>query len=351
MGRKRGGLTLLLTLVAFLLFCWDQPWRSFKDGIEKGFSVFRQWASGADTHQAEPLKCSVPVEEGSLALGLSPTQVTRILGEPSWTGASPQGETWWVYEEAGRLKMVVGFRKARVADFFTTSPSWEMEGFRVGRCFEGSFSPKVKMSYENMNFEFELKERSRILIPKKEGALILYLDNLDGNRITALRFCDWQHLIQGNMFNYTVTYWGRLPQWVKGVTPEDREEVARSEERLMHTLVNDFRLQKGLNALRWDDRAHQVALDHSRDMAQNNFFAHVSPTTKLDVAGRFNRAGINYSLVGENLAFGQPDPLEAHVCLLNSPGHRQNLLHPGYTRGAVGVVGRYFTIVFYRPWL
>jgi uncharacterized protein YkwD len=52
--------------------------------------------------------------------------------------------------------------------------------------------------------------------------------------------------------------------------------------------------------------------------------------------------GVHYRYAGENLA-GAPTVERAHTGLMNSQGHRANILNPNYTRIGVGVIdgGRY----------
>jgi uncharacterized membrane protein required for colicin V production len=123
-------------------------------------------------------------------------------------------------------------------------------------------------------------------------------------------------------------------------------------ERQLLDLVNDERTQRGLGALLWDDRLTPVARAHSEEMLRLKYFSHESP-----VAGspfdRLRTAGITYSRAGENLAYAQSVSV-AHRALMNSPGHRQNILRPEFTRIAIGVInagayGRMFTQLFLTP--
>jgi uncharacterized protein YkwD len=101
-------------------------------------------------------------------------------------------------------------------------------------------------------------------------------------------------------------------------------------------LLNAEREARGLPILAWDDRAAMVAKAHSEDMAANGFVGHVSPTTG-DAATRFERAGIVGTVVRENVARGY-GPKGIHESLMNSPGHRANLLAPDITHVGIGVV-------------
>jgi uncharacterized protein YkwD len=101
-------------------------------------------------------------------------------------------------------------------------------------------------------------------------------------------------------------------------------------------LLNADREARGLSILAWDDRAAQVAKAHSHDMATNGFVGHVSPTTG-DAPSRFQQAGIASAVVRENVARGY-GPKGIHESLMNSPGHRANLLAQDITHVGIGVV-------------
>ena len=123
-------------------------------------------------------------------------------------------------------------------------------------------------------------------------------------------------------------------------------------ERQLFDLVNDERTQRGFAALEWDERLVPVARSHSQEMLTLKYFSHDSP-----IAGspfdRIRGAGIPYSRAGENLAYAQSVSV-AHRALMDSPGHRQNILRPEFTRIGIGVItagiyGRMFTQLFVTP--
>ena len=123
-------------------------------------------------------------------------------------------------------------------------------------------------------------------------------------------------------------------------------------ERQMLDLVNEERASAGLRPLIWDERLLPVARQHSEEMFRLKYFAHTSPVsgTPFD---RLKSAGIAYSRAGENLAYAQSVSV-AHRGLMQSPGHRENILRPEYTHIAIGVIsagpyGRMFTQLFATP--
>ncbi len=114
-------------------------------------------------------------------------------------------------------------------------------------------------------------------------------------------------------------------------------------------LVNKERISRGTPALTWSDDLAEVARGHARDMWMRKYFGHVSPEGK-DVSDRLASAKIKYSLAGENLALA-PTVAAAHKGLMNSEGHRANILDSRFKRVGVGVIdngvyGKMFVQVF-----
>jgi len=107
-------------------------------------------------------------------------------------------------------------------------------------------------------------------------------------------------------------------------------------EMKMLELVNQERTKRGLKALRWDPELLPVARAHSQDMFARGYFSHYSLEGK-DPFDRMKAAGIKYYSAGENLALG-PTLSICHEGLMNSPGHRANILNPTYGRLAIGIL-------------
>lgn len=123
-------------------------------------------------------------------------------------------------------------------------------------------------------------------------------------------------------------------------------------ERQMLDLLNEERAAAGLRALIWDDRLLPVTRQHSEEMFRLKYFAHQSPVSGSPFE-RVKNAGITYSRAGENLAYAQSVSV-AHRGLMQSQGHRENILRPEFTHIAIGVVsagpyGRMFTQMFVTP--
>lgn len=104
----------------------------------------------------------------------------------------------------------------------------------------------------------------------------------------------------------------------------------------MLDMVNEDRAANGLSALSWSNDLAQAAAAHSRDMAENNYFSHTSPTYG-SFSVRLKSSGISTLGAGENLALY--NSLEkAQAALMSSSGHRANILKASYTHCGIGVV-------------
>jgi len=131
------------------------------------------------------------------------------------------------------------------------------------------------------------------------------------------------------------------------VQPESHErvnlpyKVANSRPRpdleaQMLILVNRERAAAGLKPLAPDPELTEVARGHSADMFARGYFAHDTPEG-LDPFARMREAHVRYVTAGENLALA-PTLQVAHSGLMNSPGHRANILHPQFGRLGIGIM-------------
>ena len=103
----------------------------------------------------------------------------------------------------------------------------------------------------------------------------------------------------------------------------------------MLELVNRDRHVARLPPLVPDPALAAVARGHSRDMLDNDFFAHISPTTGSPL-DRVRRAGLIVPRLMENI--GRNSSLEElERGLMASPGHRSAILDRQVTHVGIGV--------------
>ncbi|HSX49243.1 MAG TPA: CvpA family protein [Candidatus Saccharimonadales bacterium] len=125
--------------------------------------------------------------------------------------------------------------------------------------------------------------------------------------------------------------------------------IDESSENQMFNLVNNERVSRAVGALTWDTKLVNVARNYGKLMWQDHYFGHYDPEGR-DVGDRLTSAGIPYNLAGENLALA-PTVEIAHTGLMNSPGHRANILDSGFHKVGIGVIdngyyGKIFVQVF-----
>ena len=143
-------------------------------------------------------------------------------------------------------------------------------------------------------------------------------------------------------------------------------ENANSLVNLIHQGINDERRENGLQPLKWDPQLATIAFSHSSDMAERDYFDHVSPEGE-DFADRYEenhyskdtRIGNQVYLGGENLFLNNVvesytyDEVTGEVFeyrfnsleglaqstvegWMDSPGHRENILTP-FSREGIGI--------------
>lgn len=125
--------------------------------------------------------------------------------------------------------------------------------------------------------------------------------------------------------------------------------IDEESEKTMIDLVNKERENMGLKPLIFGSSLRSIARPYSEDMLKRGYFSHYSPEG-LSVADRMLNAGIDFLVVGENLAYA-PNVEAAHKGLMNSEGHRANILSKDYGKIGIGVIdggiyGKMFTQVF-----
>ncbi len=123
--------------------------------------------------------------------------------------------------------------------------------------------------------------------------------------------------------------------------------TASTVEREMLALINQERTSRGLDPLQLETRLNDSSEDHSEWMLDTDRFSHTgaggsSATQRMQAAG-FDLSGSWRT--GENIAWqserGEPgisdDVAQLHQNLMNSPGHRANILNPDFKYIGIGI--------------
>ena len=127
-----------------------------------------------------------------------------------------------------------------------------------------------------------------------------------------------------------------IGMFAKAKQAELENKRAQVSEYLKLKLINEQRAAYGLSALKMDKELQRVAKIKAKDLVDNNYFSHNSPTygSPFDMMKSF---GITYKAAGENIA-GNSTLKGAVTAWMNSQGHRENILSNAYNYTGIGIV-------------
>lgn len=130
----------------------------------------------------------------------------------------------------------------------------------------------------------------------------------------------------------------------------DPKFTSNATEQQIFLLVNNERVNAGVQPLKLANDLSYVARVKSKDMRDQDYFDHTSPTygSPFQMMKDF---GLSYTSAGENIAAGQDTAVQVMEAWMNSRGHRQNILNPSFAEIGIGYVeggdyGSYFTQMF-----
>jgi hypothetical protein len=129
-----------------------------------------------------------------------------------------------------------------------------------------------------------------------------------------------------------------------GVTPDERPVIVADDagaangtdpKETLAMLVDAARRRAGAPPLVRDPRLDEAANAHCRDMVENRFFGHVSPS-RGPLARRLAALGLDPRLMSENVA-RSGSVARLHHNLMQSPSHRVSIVDPSFTHLGLGL--------------
>jgi uncharacterized protein YkwD len=124
---------------------------------------------------------------------------------------------------------------------------------------------------------------------------------------------------------------------------EQPVELARIQDKARGLLdaMNEARRAEGLATLEWDASLEEVAYARAANLVENGYFDHYAPDGE-SAFSELSARGIRYRLAGENLARNNYPETKtvaaAFEGLMNSPGHRANILEERFSSVGVAAV-------------
>jgi len=260
----------------------------------------------------------------NIELGERKSKVEEEHGAPVRSSVNEYGTNWYAYHQNYHNFLMISYNENNeVAGIYTnqdliSSTTSITHGSPKEMVLQELGSPVDKIQ-KGMVFYQLPEERDYDLFQIDNSYVTIFYDKHKTNTVTAIQIISERLEKQRNDF-YSVA----------------SEELKAGFEYQMFDLTNATRVEFGLSALEWDDLVRETARKHSSDMATNNYFSH----TNLAGESPFDRMmndDIHFSVAGENLAYGQTSSVFAHEGLMNSIGHRENILKSDFKQLGVGV--------------
>lgn len=259
-----------------------------------------------------------------IEIGTAEETVIQQHGEPQQVSANEYGTEWETYHQDYHNFMMISYDNERKVNAMYTNDDLitAATGIRYG-----SDKAFVREQYGEPLTEIRKGTTSYILQNKEEFDLF---------EVDGLYLYVFYDVHQGDIVTSIQVVSNTLEQKKRGIYAPGNDLLRKGFERQLFDLTNASRVRHGFPALEWDEPVSVTARDHSNDMAKNHYFGHEN----LQGQSPFDRMkadGISFRAAGENLAYGQSSSIFAHEGLMNSAGHRENILLDAYRQLGVGV--------------
>lgn len=296
-----------------------------------------------DQPAAEKINLQAPADQvfsiHNIELGETKAEIEKQLGPPKRSSLNEYGTNWNTYHDNyHNFFMIMYDKNNRAAGLYTNQDLISSKnGIKFGtskeKIREILGEPLTKIQKGFMIYQLE-KDRDYDVFLLDQNYVTIFYDKHKANMVTAIQ------LVTKDM-----------EQTKTGLYTKASSKLKEGFEYQLFDLTNAARVKFQLPILTWDEHVRETARKHSTDMAVNQYFDH----TNLKGQSPFDRMkadDIVFYLAGENLAYGQLSSIFAHEGLMNSQGHRENILRKGYKYLGVGVAFNdqfqpYYTENFY----
>ncbi|MGE6259902.1 CAP domain-containing protein [Heyndrickxia sporothermodurans] len=275
----------------------------------------------------------------NIELGDKEESITKHLGKAKRSSLNEYGENWNAYHDNYQhFFMVMYDKNHNVSGLYTNQDLIaSTKGIKLGiskdTIRKKLGSPLTGIQKGFINYQFQ--KNSDFDVYLLDGVYVtIFYDKHEKNTVTAMQ------LIRQD-----------IEQKKKDYYPAASSALVNGFEYQLFDLTNSSRVMHHLPILTWDQHVRITARDHSLDMAKHQYFDHTNLKGQSPF-DRMNQDHITFLLAGENIAYGQLSSIFAHEGLMNSLGHRENILQKGYKYLGVGVAFNeksqpYYTENFY----
>ncbi len=294
---------LLAVLIALLMILAYQV--DFGEVIDK-LSIIKKEETVKD--------CPIFIDDKEVRLGMSESALNSTFGEPYDVLLSEYGFNWNIYHENFQNYIQIGIKDGEIVGMYTNSPKLLFENVTQGTKKEEIKAvfgkPLDGIIKGNTRFLSNGSEKdSDFEVYKIRGAYVTFFyDIFKNNSLTSVNIidCDVEE-------SFDMLY-----------APPSLELKESFEKQSLY-VTNATRVKEGLAPFSPHEGLDVLAYSHALDMANNNYFSHTSQNGD-SVLERAQKHSIKFKTIGENLAMGSQSSIYMHELLMNSEGHRKNIL-------------------------
>ncbi len=260
----------------------------------------------------------------NIQIGDSRTKVEQSLGLPKRQSRNEYGVDWYAYHENYQNFVMVSYNKnSRVNGIYT---SHDLISSNIGialntpkKTVQAKLGDPMEKMRKGLTYYLLNKTNEHDYYQLDNNYVTIFYDAHEQFTVTAIQIVD-----------------GNLEKAKNSMYAPGSPELRTGFEYQLFDVTNAARVTHGLPVLEWDDRVKQTARNHSADMARHAYFDHINLKGKSPF-DRMEEDGIRFMAAGENLAYGQFSSVFAHEGLMNSSGHRKNILSRDFSYLGVGV--------------
>ncbi|MBY0148146.1 CAP-associated domain-containing protein [Neobacillus niacini] len=277
----------------------------------------------------EKVELTPPTEQTfsihNVELGNDKNDIEHNLGAAKRISANEYGISWHAYHENYHdFFMVMYDEDNKAAGLYTNQDLLaSTNGIKIGSTSKDNVrsilgEPITKIQKGMVIYQLQ-ENNDNDLFLLDDAYVTIFYDKHENNSVTGIQIIS-----------------KALEESKKDFYTEATPTLKEGFEYQMFDITNAARVNHQLPILTWDDHVRETARDHSSDMAVNDYFDHKN----LEGQSPFDRMKedkVAFHTAGENLAYGQLSSIFAHEGLMNSLGHRENILRQDYEYLGVGV--------------
>lgn len=284
-----------------------------------------------DIEEQEPVEkiaLLIPDEQvfsvGNVEIGDAKVDVEQRYGAAMRESENEYGLAWSTYHENYQNFIMVAYDDGEIVRGLFTNQDLLTSQFGLGigdtRVLVHETLGESEEFIHYDSFSYQINSEDEYDIYRIDGNYVtIFYDLHESDRVTAIQLIDAEiEMIKNDLY------------------PPGSQALKEGFEYQLFDLTNATRVYNGLSILEWEENVRETARKHSADMAENQFFSHTN-LREQTFSDRLIEDEISFTMAGENLAYGQLSSIFAHQGLLNSAGHRENILQPKFTHLAVGV--------------